>query len=102
MVTPSRIFAPAPSQTPAPIVTPADFRPCAMTGVGELDIAVLARQDGVAAHEHPVTDPDAAIRLAFRVQQAVVVDDDVGPDLDLVRMPQHHVLAEDDVAAARA
>ena len=66
-----------------------------------LDVAVLARQDRVAADEHAVADADAAVRLAFRIEQAVVVDDDVVADVDLVRVPQHDVLAEDDVAAAR-
>ena len=42
------------------------------------------------------------LRLALRVEQAVVVDDDVAADVNLVRMAQHDVLAEDDVAAARA
>ena len=70
--------------------------------VAELDVAVLARQDRVAADEHAVADPDAAVRLALRVEQAVVVDDDVAADVNLVRMAQHDVLAEDDVAAARS
>ena len=42
------------------------------------------------------------VRAALRVEQAVVVDDDVVADVDLVGMPQHDVLAEDDVAAAAA
>ena len=42
------------------------------------------------------------LRLALGVEQAVVVDDDVVADVDLVRMAQHDVLPEDDVAAARA
>ena len=37
------------------------------------------------------------LRLALGVEQAVVVDDDVVADVDLVRMAQHDVLAEDDV-----
>ena len=67
-----------------------------------VDVAVLARQDRVAADEHAVADRDAAIRVALGVEQAVVVDDDVVADADLVRMAQHDVLAEDDVAAAGA
>ena len=62
----------------------------------------LQRQDRVAADEHAVADPDAAVRVALRVEQAVVVDDDVAADVDLVRVAQHDVLAEDDVAAARS
>ena len=50
----------------------------------------------------PLADADAAVDLALRVEQAVVVDDDVVADVNLVRMPQHDVLAEDDVAAARS
>ena len=69
--------------------------------VAELDVAVLARQDRVAADEHAAADADAAVGLALGVEQAVVVDDDVVADADLVRMPQHDVLPEDDVAAAR-
>ena len=48
----------------------------------------------------PIVMP--GVRVALRVEQAVVVDDDVVADVDLVRMPQHDVLAEDDVAAAAA
>ena len=68
--------------------------------VAKLDVAVLARQDRVAADEDAVADADAAIDSALRVEQAVVVDDDVVADVDLVRMAQDDVLAEDDVAAA--
>ena len=50
----------------------------------------------------PLPMRDAAVRVALGVEQAVVVDDDVVADADLVRMPEHDVLAEDDVAAARA
>ena len=70
--------------------------------VGQLDVAVLARQDRVAADEDAAADSDAAIGVALRVEQAVVVDDDVAADVDLVRMAQHDVLAEHDVAPARA
>ena len=70
--------------------------------VGQLDVAVLAGQDRVAPDEHAVADPDAPVRLALRVEQAVVVDDDVVADVNLVRVAQDDVLAEDDVAAAGA
>ena len=69
--------------------------------VGQLDVAVLARQDRVAPDEHAVADSNSAVGLALGVDQAVVVDDDVAPDVDLVRMAQHDVLSEDDVAPAR-
>ena len=55
--------------------------------VSELDVAVLARQDRVAADEHPVANPDPAVRLPLGIQQAVVVDHHVAADVDLVRMP---------------
>ncbi len=48
------------------------------------------------------SDPDPDVRLALGIDQAVVVDHDVVADVNLVRMPQHDVLAEDDVAAARS
>jgi hypothetical protein len=54
----------------------------------------------IAADEHSAGDANAAIRLALRIEQAVVVDDDVAADVNLVRVPQHDVLAEDDVLAA--
>ena len=68
--------------------------------VAQLDVAVLAREDRVAADEHAVADPDAAVGFALRVEQAVVVDDDVAADVNLVRMAEHDVLAEDDVPSA--
>ena len=70
--------------------------------VGELDVAVLARQDRIASDEDAAPDADAAIRFALRVQQAVVVDDHVIADVNLVRVTQDDVLPEDDVAAARS
>src|SRR6187397_2361239 len=45
---------------------------------------------------------NANIRLAFGVEQAVIVDDNVVTDLDLVRMAKNHVLAEDNIVAALA
>ncbi len=65
--------------------------------VADLDVAVLARQDGVAPDEDAAPDPDAGVGVAFRVEETVVVDDDVVADLNLVRMAQHDVLAEDDI-----
>ena len=50
----------------------------------------------------PLRDADAGVRLPFGVDQAVVVDDHVVADVNLVRMAKHDVLAEDDVAAAGA
>ena len=70
--------------------------------VADLDVAVLARENRVAADEDAAADADARVGLALGVEQAVVVDDDVVADVNLVRMPQHDVLAEDDVAAAAA
>src|SRR5206468_2945743 len=69
-------------------------------GVAELDVAVLARQDGIAADEDTIADPDAAVGLALRVEQTVVVDDDIPADVNLVRMAEHDVLTEHDIAAA--
>ncbi len=68
----------------------------------ELDVAVLARQDRVAADEHAAADRDAAVGVALGVEQTVVVDHHVVSDADLVRMAQHDVLTENDAAAARA
>src|SRR5439155_8920560 len=70
--------------------------------VGELDVAVFARENCVAADEDTVADGDAAVRFAFCVEEAVVVDHDVVAEANLVRMSQHDVLTEDDVAPARA
>src|SRR5450759_2466303 len=70
--------------------------------VGDVDIAVLARQDRVPPDEDAAADRDAAITVPLRVDQAVVVDDHVVADPDLVRMSQHHVLPEDHVPSARA
>src|SRR5580765_1455885 len=70
--------------------------------VGQLDVAVLVRQDRVAADEDAVADADATVGVALGVDQAVVVDDDIAADVNLVGMAQHHVLTEHDVAAARA
>ena len=39
--------------------------------------------------------------LALGVEEAVVVDHDVAADVNLVRVAQHDVLTEDDVAPAR-
>src|SRR5262249_42665899 len=60
--------------------------------IGELDVAVLAGQDRIAADEDAVADPDAGVRLALGVEQTVVVDHDVVADVNLVRMPQYNVL----------
>ena len=68
----------------------------------DLDVAVLAGQDRVAADEDAGPDLDAAVGRALGVEQAVVVDDHVVADVDLVRMPKDDVLAEDDVASAAA
>ena len=56
----------------------------------------------VAADEHAAADPNAAIRLALGVDQAVVVDDDVAADVNLVRVAKHDVLTEHHVAPARS
>ena len=91
-------------QRVAPIVHAAGRKHLAVEAdvgaVGELDVAVLARQDRVAADEHAAADPDAGFVVALGVEQAVVVDHDVVADVNLVRMTQHDVLAEHDVAAA--
>ncbi len=68
----------------------------------EVDIAVLARENRVSADEDAAGDANAGVRVSLRVDQAVVVDDHVIADVDLVRMPEHHVLPEDDVASAGA
>src|SRR6185436_11810699 len=59
--------------------------------VGQLDIAVLARENRVAPDECTAADADAGVRFTFGVDQAVVVDDDVVGDADFVRMAQHDV-----------
>ena len=69
---------------------------------GQIDIAVLARQNRVPADEDAARDADARVRLSLRVDEAVVVDDHVIADMNLVRMAQHDVLPEDDVAPAGA
>src|SRR5437588_7139541 len=66
--------------------------------LGKLDVAVLARQNRVAADEHAARDSYPAIAVAFRIEQAVVVDHDVVSNVNLVRMPQDDVLPEDDIA----
>ena len=48
-----------------------------------------------------IADADAAVGLALRVEQTVVVDDDIAADVDLVRMAEHDVLTEHDIAAAQ-
>ena len=63
------------------------------------DVAVLAAQDRVAADEDAVADGDALVVGALRIEAAQVVDDDVVADVNLVRMPERDVDAEDDVAA---
>jgi hypothetical protein len=75
----------------------ADVRP-----VPQLDVPVLARQYGVATDEDAVADGDPLVARSLGVEQAVVVDDDVVTDADFPWMTQHHVLAEDDAAAAGA
>src|SRR5262249_25758294 len=70
--------------------------------VGDLDVAVLARQDRVAADEDAASDRNPAVAVPLRVDEAVVVDHDVVADADLVRVPEHDVLAEDHVAPAGA
>lgn len=55
--------------------------------VAQLDVAVLARQDGVATDEHAAADTDALVRLALGVEQAVVVDHDVVGDVDTCADP---------------
>jgi hypothetical protein len=70
--------------------------------VAQLDIAVLAREDCVASNEYAVPDPDAAVRLALGVHEAVVVDDHIVADMNLVGVAEHDVLAENHVSAARA
>ena len=70
--------------------------------VVENDIAVLARENRVASDEHAAANGDPAVAVALGVEQAVVVDDDVVPDADLVRMTEHDVLPEDHVAPTRA
>ena len=70
--------------------------------VFEIDVAVLARQDGVAADEHTAADRDAAVGVPLRIQQAVVVDDHVITNADLLRMPHDDAVPEHDVAAAGA
>src|SRR5262245_8823152 len=67
----------------------------------DVDITVLARQNRVASYEHALSDRDAAIRVSFGVEQAVVVDHDVVSKVDLVGMSNYHVLPEDDAAPAR-
>ena len=70
--------------------------------VVEFDVAVLARQNGIASDKHPRANANASIRGALGVQKAVVIDHDVVGNVNLVRMPKHDVLPEDDIAAARA
>ena len=66
----------------------------------ELDVAVLAREDGVAADEPVVADPDPLVGDTLGVEQDVVVDDGPRPDVDLARMPQGDALSEDHALAA--
>ena len=47
--------------------------------VAELDVPVLAREDGVATDEHAVADDDALVARSLGVEQTVVVDYDVAP-----------------------
>ena len=57
MVTPSRIFAPAPIQAPSPIVTPADVRALLQHGVGRIREIVIAADDvAVGGHQHVGAD----------------------------------------------
>src|SRR2546421_1015359 len=61
--------------------------------VAEVDVAVLARQDRVAPDEDAVAEADAAVRLPLRVEPAVVVDDDVLADADVVATAPDHLRA---------
>src|SRR5262245_12456489 len=70
--------------------------------VRQLDIAVLARENRVAADEHAIADFDAGIGRALGVEQTLIVDHDVSADTNLVRVTERDMLAEDHVAAARA
>ena len=65
----------------------------------ENDVAVLATEDRAAAEEHALAYRDADIRRAFCIQAAVVVDDHVVANLDLVGMTQYDVRTKRDVAA---
>ncbi len=70
--------------------------------IADDDVAVLAAEDGVAAHEHPGPDDDAGVVRPLRVEAAAVVDHHVVADRDLVRVAEGDVDAEDDVAPDRA
>ena len=65
------------------------------------DIAILAGENGVATHEDTVFEIDPAVVDTLRIQQAVVVDDDVRADAYLAWMAKDHVLTERDISAAR-
>ena len=62
------------------------------------DVAVLAAEDGVTPDEDPVADRNAPVVGALGVEAALVVDDHVVADLNLVGMPEGDVLAEHHVA----
>jgi len=66
------------------------------------DVAVFAAQNRVAADEGPRADLDAAVVGAFRVEAAVVVDDHVVRQADLVGVAQDDADAEGHAAAAPA
>ncbi len=66
----------------------------------DLDVAVLAAQDRVAADEDSVGDDNAAVVAPLGIQQDVVVNYHVVADVDLVGMAQHDVAPEDHSAAA--
>ena len=68
----------------------------------QLDVAVLARQNRISPDEGAAVDPNPGVRFTLGIDEAVVVDDDVVADADLVRMPKHDVLAEDDIPSACA
>src|SRR5439155_69395 len=68
----------------------------------DLDVAVLARQNRVTSDEDAASDTNPAVVVALGVEQAVVIDDDIAADVNLVRMPEDDVLSEDDVPAARS
>src|SRR5262249_2094688 len=56
--------------------------------------------NGIAADKDPAADPNASIGVSLRIEQAVVVHDDVAADVNLVRVSEHDILAEYDVPAA--
>ena len=70
--------------------------------VVDLDVSILAAQNGAPPDEDTGSDVDATVVGTLRVQAAPVVDYYVVPDTNLVGVSEHHVGAERDIAAGAA